>query len=189
MRLIPTASQTVGPFFNFGLTTDARLGAVAGSGVEGERIRLAFRVTDGQGAPTPGDSMIELWQADSAGRYAHPLDSHSAAAGLHGFGRLETDQNGCCTFETIRPGRVAGPDGRLQAPHINVVLFARGLLRHLHTRVYFAGDPANSEDPVLALVPDERRATLMAQPCGADSETWRFEIRLQGDAETVFFDV
>jgi protocatechuate 3,4-dioxygenase alpha subunit len=187
--LIPTASQTVGPFFNFGLTADARLGVIAAKDVDGDRIRLTFSVTDGEGAPTPGDCMIELWQADAAGRYAHPLDPLHADARFHGFGRLETDQNGCCTFETVRPGRVAGPDGRLQAPHINVIVFARGLLRHLHTRVYFAGDPSNSLDPVLALVPDERRATLMAQPCESDFTAWRFEIRLQGDCETVFFDV
>ena len=180
--MIPTASQTVGPFFNFGLTSDARLGVIAGAGATGERIRLAIRVTDGEGVPTPGDCMIELWQADSAGRYAHPLDPRSAGAEFHGFGRLETDRDGCCTFETIRPGRVAG-----QAPHINVVVFARGLLRHLHTRLYFAGDPANGEDPVLAIVPEERRSSLMAEPCGGN--TWRFEVRLQGDNETVFFDV
>lgn len=187
MKLIPTASQTIGPFFNFGLTADARLGIIAGKDAEGERIRLAFRVTDGEGVPAPGDCMIELWQADAAGRYAHPLDPRSNDAVFHGFGRLETDQNGCSTFETIRPGRVLAPDGRLQAPHINVVVFARGLLRHLHTRAYFAGDPANSEDPGLALVPEHRRGTLMAEPAGGN--TWRFAVRLQGDSETVFFDV
>jgi protocatechuate 3,4-dioxygenase alpha subunit len=152
-------------------------------------MRLAFRVTDGDGAPTPGDCMIELWQADAEGRYAHPLDRLDTDAGFHGFGRLETDQNGCCTFEIIRPGRVTGPDGSLQAPHINVIVFARGLLRHLHTRVYFAGDPVDDQDPVLALVPEERRATLMAQRGADDAQTWSFEVRLQGDCETVFFDV
>jgi protocatechuate 3,4-dioxygenase alpha subunit len=182
MSRIPSASQTVGPFFNFALTTNANLGVLAREGVPGERIRLEFRVTDGDGAPVRGDCMIELWQADSTGRYARTAE-------FGGFGRLETDQNGCCTFETVKPGRVASPDGSLQAPHINVMVFARGLLRHLHTRVYFAGEPANVEDPVLALVPEERRATLLAQSGTGEPETWRLHIRLQGDGETVFFDM
>jgi len=188
MSHIPTASQTVGPFFNFGLTTDADLGNLVGSEMKDERIRLTFRVTDGEGAPAPGDAMIEIWQADSAGRYAHPLDLPAEAGRFHGFGRLETDLNGRCTFETIRPGRVAAPSGNLQAPHISVLVFARGLLKHLHTRVYFAGDPANAHDPVLALVPEERRATLLAKQCG-DPAAWSFDIVLQGAGETVFFDV
>jgi protocatechuate 3,4-dioxygenase alpha subunit len=182
MKLIPSASQTVGPFFNFALTTNAGLGILARAGVAGERIRLEFRVTDGDGAPAQGDCMIELWQADSAGRYAPTTE-------FDGFGRLETDQSGCCVFETVKPGRVAGLDGGLQAPHINVLVFARGLLKHLHTRVYFADEPANAEDAVLALVPEERRATLLARPGEGEPQTWRFHIRLQGDGETVFFDV
>jgi len=189
MSHIPSASQTVGPFFNFGLTTNANLGSLAAAGTEGERIRLTVRVTDGDGAPTAGDAMIELWQADSAGRYLHPLDAGSSACRFHGFGRLETDLDGCCTFETIRPGRVAGPDGNLQAPHINVLVFARGLLKHLYTRVYFEGDAVNAEDAVLALVPEERRATLLARPSASDPAAWSFDIVLQGDRETVFFDV
>jgi protocatechuate 3,4-dioxygenase alpha subunit len=183
MRRLPSASQTVGPFFNFALTTSPNLGILARAGVPGERIRLAFRVTDGDGAPTEGDCMLELWQADSAGSYAQ------TSADFSGFGRLETDQDGGCTFETVKPGRVADPEGRVQAPHINVIVFARGLLKHLNTRVYFAGDPANVDDPVLALVPEERRSTLLAQRGEDDPETWRFDIRLQGDGETVFFDV
>ena len=182
MNRIPTASQTVGPFFNFGLTANPDLGRIAGPDVEGEHIRLLIRVLDGDGAPTPGDSMIELWQADSSGSYA-------GSEAFHGFGRLETDTAGCCAFETVRPGRAPGPDGGLQAAHINVVIFARGLLRHLHTRIYFDGDPANAEDPVLALVPSERRATLFARPFDSDRGTWHFDIVLQGAEETVFFDV
>jgi len=190
MSHIPSASQTVGPFFNFGLTTNAALGNLAGPGVEGERIRLSFRVVDGDGAPTAGDAMIELWQADTAGRYPHPLDPHGCEAGVfHGFGRLETDLNGCCTFETVKPGRVAGPGGSLQAPHINAMVFARGLLKHLHTRVYFAGDPANADDSVLALIPEERRSTLLARCSETDPAAWSFDLVLQGERETVFFDV
>ena len=170
--MIPTASQTVGPFFNFALTANRSLGVLAGKGAEGERIRLTIRVTDGDGLPTPGDSMIELWQADARGRH---MDGDP---NFRGFGRLETDANGVCAFETVKPGAADG-----QAPHINVIVFARGLLKHLYTRVYFEGEPANAHDPVLALVPEDRRGTLLAKP------GWSFEIRLQGDHETVFFDV
>lgn len=185
MRHIPTPSQTVGPFFNFGLTTNRNLGVVTTPDIPGERIRLTFRVIDGAGAPTPGDAMIEIWQADANGHYAHPLDKGA----FHGFGRLETDLDGCCTFETIRPGGVAMPDGGLQASHVNVVVFARGLLKHLHTRVYFDGDPANDTDPVFGLVPEERRATLLARRKETDPTCWGVDIVLQGDGETVFFDL
>jgi protocatechuate 3,4-dioxygenase alpha subunit len=191
MRLVPSASQTVGPFFNFALTTNPRLGILACEGAEGERIRLAFRVVDGDGAPTPGDSMIELWQADARGRYAHALDPRAGEAdpNFYGFGRLETDANGVCAFDTVKPGPVPHASGATQAPHINVVVFARGLLKHLYTRVYFQGEPANAHDPVLALVPEERRATLLARPAAGQPHTWSIEIRLHGEAETVFFDV
>jgi len=191
MNRIPTASQTVGPFFNFGLTANRCLGILAREGAEGERIRLEFRVVDGDGSPTPGDSMIELWQADAGGRYAHALDPRSGDAdpNFSCFGRLETGTDGVCVFDTVRPGRVAGEGGTLQAPHINVIVFARGLLKHLYTRVYFAGDPANAEDPVLALVPEKRRQTLLARPVPDQPNLWHIDIRLQGEGETVFFDV
>jgi protocatechuate 3,4-dioxygenase alpha subunit len=191
MRLIPTASQTVGPFFNFALTPDRRLGILAREGAEGERIWLAFRAVDGDGIPARGDSLIELWQADARGRYAHAVDPRASEAdpNFYGFGRLETDSDGNCVFETVKPGPV--PDGRggMQAPHINVTVFARGLLKPVYTRVYFEGDPANAHDPVLDLVPVERRATLLARPAAGKHNTWFIEICLQGEAETVFFDV
>jgi protocatechuate 3,4-dioxygenase alpha subunit len=191
MRLTPSASQTGGPFFNFALTTNPSLGILAREGAEGERIRLAFRVVDGDGAPTPGDSFIELWQADARGRYAHALDPRAAEAdpNFYGFGRLETDVNGECVFETVKPGAVPENSGGAQAPHINVIILARGLLKHVHTRVYFAGHPANERDPVLALVPEERRGTLLARQAAGQPGTWSIEIRLQGEGETVFFDV
>jgi protocatechuate 3,4-dioxygenase alpha subunit len=159
--------------------------------VEGERIRLSFRVIDGDGSPTPGDSMIELWQADARGRYAHALDPHAGEVDPNfcGFGRMETDLSGECVFETVKPGSVPDPHGGMQAPHINVALFARGLLKQLYTRVYFDGEPGNATDPVLALVPEERRVTLLARPAAGQPSTWCMEIRLQGEAETVFFDV
>jgi protocatechuate 3,4-dioxygenase alpha subunit len=190
-RLVPSASQTVGPFFNFGLTANRCLGILAREGAAGERVRLSFRVLDGDGAPTKGDAMIELWQADAQGRYAHPADPRSASADPNfcGFGRLEANGLGICVFETVKPGRVPDAEGRLQAPHINVAVFARGLLRHLVTRVYFADEPANDEDAVLALVPAQRRETLMAHRVPGEPYSWLMEIRLQGDAETVFFDV
>jgi protocatechuate 3,4-dioxygenase, alpha subunit len=191
MSLIPSASQTVGPFFNFALTTNSRLGILAHEGAGGEHIRMAFRVVDGEGAPTPGDSMIELWQADARGCYAHALDPRAGERdpAFCGFGRLETDANGECVFETVKPGPVPDGNGGMQAPHINVVVLARGLLKHLCMRVYFADEAANGNDPVLALVPEERRDTLLARPVVGQSNTWSIEIRLQGESETVFFDV
>jgi protocatechuate 3,4-dioxygenase alpha subunit len=189
--LIPTASQTVGPFFNFGLTTNHALGIMAPDGAEGEHIALIFRVIDGDGQPTPGDSMIELWQADSQGRYQHPLDPHSAAADKNfcGFGRLETDANGVCVFETVKPGVVPNPSGNAQAPHINVTLFARGLGKPLRTRIYFEGEAANADDSVLSQIPADRRDTLLAKPVAGQAGAWAIEIHLQGEAETVFFDI
>ena len=191
MSLIPSASQTAGPFFNFGLTTNPSLGVLTREGTQGARIRLRFRVLDGDGLPTPGDSMIEIWQADAEGRYAHPEDPRSASAdpGFSGFGRLETNQAGECVFESIKPGGVPGPDGRMQAPHINITIFARGLQKQLVTRLYFAGDAANAEDRVLSLAPAERRQTLLAHPVPGQPGLWHMDIRLQGEAETVFFDV
>jgi protocatechuate 3,4-dioxygenase, alpha subunit len=191
MKLIPSASQTVGPFFNFGLTTNHALGIMAPDGAEGEHITLIFRVIDGDSLPTPGDSMIELWQADSRGHYQHPVDPRSADADKNfcGFGRLETDANGVCAFETVKPGRVPSAGGSLQAPHINVTLFARGLGKPLRTRVYFAGEMANADDPVLALIPAERRHTLFAKPVAGQADAWAIEIHLQGERETVFLDL
>jgi protocatechuate 3,4-dioxygenase alpha subunit len=183
MSLIPTASQTVGPFFNFALTANRALGVLARDGAEGQRIRLQFRVVDGDGVPTPGDSMIELWQSDARGRYAE------CDPNFQGFGRLETDSAGECVFETLKPGPVPDRQGGMQSPHIDVAVFARGLLKQLYTRVYFEGEPANAHDPVLALVPAARRATLLARPVAGQPDAWFLEIRLQGEGETVFFDL
>jgi protocatechuate 3,4-dioxygenase, alpha subunit len=137
--------------------------------------------------PVP-DAMIELWQADSEGNYAHQ-DGRADGPAFDGFGRLATAEDGSCTFETIRPGRVPGPSDTLQAPHINVSILGRGILKRLSTRVYFAEDPSNATDPILALVPQDRRATLLAQPDTARTGGWIFEVRLRGGGETVFFDV
>jgi protocatechuate 3,4-dioxygenase, alpha subunit len=183
MDLTPTPSQTAGPFLHLGLTDLHSVARIAGDGVKGERLWLTFRVFDGDGIPVP-DAMIELWQADSAGRYSLDADEP-----FHGFGRLATAEDGSCTFETIKPGRVTGPGDAMQAPHINASIFGRGILKRLSTRIYFAGEPANATDPVLALVPENRRATLLAHPSQNGDGIWNFEIRLRGDGETVFFDV
>jgi protocatechuate 3,4-dioxygenase alpha subunit len=187
MDLTPTPSQTVGPYLHLGLTDARSVSRIAGDGTKGERMWLTFRVLDGEGGPVP-DAMIELWQADSEGSYTH---QHSSANGspFRGFGRLATAEDGSCIFETIRPGCVAGPGETVQAPHINVSILGRGILKRLSTRVYFAGEPANAADPILALVPQNRRAVLLAQPDAARTSHWIFDVRLRGEGETVFFDV
>ena len=134
------------------------------------------------------DAMIEIWQADTDGNYNADVLPAGANCGFGGFGRLPTDERGMCTFETIKPGRVLGPKG-LQAPHLSVSVFARGILKRLATRIYFANDPVNAECPVLKLVPEDRRATLMACRDAADPGNWQFDLRLCGANETVFFDV
>lgn len=186
-----TPSQTVGPFFHFSLTSDAAsVTDLAGDAAEGERISVEGAVIDGEGAPLP-DAMVEIWQANAAGRYAHPEDRQDKPLdpAFAGFGRCATDGKGRFRFRTIRPGRVSGRGNTLQAPHINVAIFARGLLKQLVTRIYFEDDSANDADPVLGLVPEERRPTLMARRLeGAAGPVYRLDIVLQGDKETVFFD-
>jgi protocatechuate 3,4-dioxygenase alpha subunit len=187
-RLVASASQTVGPFFHFGLTTDATRGVMAAPGSRGEPVRLRVQVVDGAGVPVP-DAMVELWQADASGQFgaAAGEDPAGAERPFRAWGRLPTGSDGACEFTTVRPGTLSAADAAAAgAAHINVCLFMRGLLRHLFTRVYFAGDPALDADPVLALVPADRRETLVAQPAGDGA--WTFVIRLQGDHETVFFD-
>jgi protocatechuate 3,4-dioxygenase alpha subunit len=183
---IATSSQTVGPFFHFGLAADPALGTVAAPGTCGERIQLHIRVLDADGLPVP-DALVELYQADADGRY--PPSSARAVDGFTGFGRLPTAEDGSCVFDTIRPGGVATEGGTRQAAHVNVCVFARGLLRHLYTRIYFDADPALADDPLLSLVPAGRRRTLLARRRAGDPATWDFTIRLQGDDETVFFDL
>jgi protocatechuate 3,4-dioxygenase, alpha subunit len=187
MDLTPTPSQTVGPYLHLGLTDTRSISRIAGDGVKGERVWLTFRVLDGEGAAVP-DAMIELWQADAEGNYVH-LGSTADGSAFRGFGRLATADDGSCTFVTIKPGRVPGPGETLQAPHINVSILGRGILKRLSTRLYFAGEPANAADPVLTLVPENRRATLLAQPDPDRASHWIFGVRLRGEGETVFFDV
>ena len=190
MDLVPTASQTVGPFFKIELTTDEHcINCIAGPQAKGQRIWITFRVLDGDGAPV-NDAMLEIWQADATGKYNHPDDPQPQKVdpGWIGFGRLATKEDGTCVLETIKPGRV-DQNGSLHAPHLLVAVFARGMLKQLYTRIYFAGDAANEEDPILRLVPVDRRDTVMAQPDSGRAGHWSFDVRLQGDQETVFFDV
>ncbi len=203
-RLTVTPSQTVGPFFHFGLVRESTrsgrgregAGTMAGPAARGQRISLRIRVTDADGQPVP-DAIVELWQADADGRYVRPADASRPAiadAGpdsidFWGFGRMPTSSDGTCGFETIRPGLVVDPDRRFQAAHIDLCVFARGLLRHLYTRIYFAGDDRLDQDVVLASVPADRRQTLLARPVEGAPGNWAFELRLQGADETVFFDL
>jgi protocatechuate 3,4-dioxygenase alpha subunit len=163
---------------------------IAAPEVTGERVKLFCAVFDRDGECVP-DTLIEIWQANSDGKYNHPADrqAKSIDASFRGFGRQVTGLDGMCEFETIKPGRVPGPRGMLQAPHLEVGVFTRGVLKHLATRIYFSGDDANGECAVLVLVPKARRATLMAQPVGGRPGNWRHGIHLSGPKETVFFDV
>ena len=184
-----TPSQTVGPFFHDAL---ALPGAeiLVGPDTKGERLELIGRVLDGDGAPVP-DALIEIWQANAEGRYAHPEDGQPKPLdpAFRGFGRCASDAEGRFRIATVRPGRVPGRGNALQAPHINLGLFARGLLRRLVTRLYFEDSPTNAEDPVLALVQDPaRRATLLAKRVAGDGAVYRFDIILQGNGETLFFE-
>jgi protocatechuate 3,4-dioxygenase alpha subunit len=191
MDLDTTPSQTVGPFFSFCLTTEkCCMRNIASQQAKGGRIVLTCRVFDGDSIGLP-DAIVEIWQADAEGIYNHPDDPRQKAVdpACGGFGRMGTTEDGSCEFETIKPGRVPGLNGEDQAPHLNLALFARGMLKQLYTRIYFAGDPANQSDPALSLVPPERRDTLMAKPDPARPEHWSFDLRLQGEHETVFFDV
>ena len=186
----PTPSQTVGPFFHLGFFGPRTLGPLAGAGAKGLRVSLICRVFDGEGAPVP-DAMLEVWQANAEGRYRHPDDDQEKPLdpAFNGFGRFPTGPDGSCEFVTVRPGRVPGLNNSLQAPHLNISLFARGLLKRATTRLYFAGDSANAEDPVLALVPEERRNTLLANSVDSRPGNWTFDIYLSGEHETVFFNI
>lgn len=190
-------SQTVGPFFSDALLRpDARRNVLVQPETAGSRIRIEGRVLDGDGLGVP-DALIEIWQANGQGRYNHPLDTREALAldpTFSGFGRAATDEQGCYWFETIKPGAVPialGVDaGPMQAPHIAVIVFARGLLNHLVTRLYFADEPANASDPVLVCVQDQRRERLLAQPRVIDGRTlYQWDIILQGAGETPFFNL
>ena len=190
MDLILTGSQTVGPFFHLGCSDPFSIPVIASALIKGEHIKFVCTIRDGEGTLLP-DAMIEIWQANADGKYNHPANDENREIDeeFRGFGRVASDKNGCCAFETVKPGRVPSWTSVAQAPHLEISVFARGLLKRLVTRAYFAGDPANNEDPVLALVPAERRETLMAHADASQPNTWRFDIHLAGEEETVFFDI
>jgi protocatechuate 3,4-dioxygenase alpha subunit len=185
-----TPSQTVGPFFHFGLRF-AGENQLVDEQTRGERIYITGSVLDGDGQPVP-DALIEIWQADAQGIFNHPADPRCDKADKHfrGFGRGDTVQNGQFTFKTIKPGCVAWDDERSQAPHINVRVFARGMLTHAITRLYFSDEDSNQIDPILNTIDDPLlRETLIATRLeGDDLPTYCFNIVLQGDHETVFFN-
>jgi protocatechuate 3,4-dioxygenase alpha subunit len=193
-KLRQTPSQTVGPYFAYGLVpeqygyqhglTSIAGGDMAPDDVEGQRIRIEGRVFDGAGNPI-SDALLEVWQADSTGRYAHPSDPRGSNSTFKGFGRCGTgtDRLHRFRFDTIKPGAA----GHGQAPHMNAIVTMRGMLLHAFTRIYFSDETeANARDPVLNAVPAERRNTLIATR--QEGNTYRFDIHMQGDKETVFFD-
>lgn len=199
-----TVSQTAGPYVHIGLiphqagfdTFERNFSNVlTGPDTLGERIRLEGRVLDGLGAPCR-DILLEIWQANAAGRYAHPADTqdrHALDPAFRGWGRTGTDfETGLWVFETVKPGPVIGRRGfKDMAPHVNLWLVARGINIGLSTRVYFADEPANADDPVLRMIdPPMRRETLLARrEERAGGVVYVFDIRLQGERETVFFDI
>lgn len=186
MSLRGSTSQTIGPYLRIGLEWMV-IEDVAPAGVAGERVRIEGRVTDADGKPV-NDAAVEIWQANSHGRYASPEDTQDKPLepAFRGYGRSLTDDSGTFRFRTIKPGRVPGPDGKPQAPHLVVTIFMRGLLKQLVTRMYFPDDAANAADPVLNLVPAERRGTLVAKKRADGVLEWN--VVLQGKNETAFFD-
>jgi protocatechuate 3,4-dioxygenase alpha subunit len=188
-KLIPTPGQTVGPFFALGLDRP-EWSDLTRNNPQGQRVVIEGQVLDGDGAPVP-DALLELWQANAAGRYDHPDDTQSDKPldpNFLGYGRVASDAQGRFKFTTIKPGPVPGRGNALQAPHIGVAFFARGLLRQLYTRIYFADEPGNASDPLLAAIEDESvRNTLIARR--GEGGVYRFDIILQGKGETAFLDI
>ncbi|MGH7914677.1 MAG: protocatechuate 3,4-dioxygenase subunit alpha [Candidatus Binataceae bacterium] len=191
-----TPSQTIGPFFHRALLHEG-WNDLAARGAIGERVAIEGRVLDGDGAPV-SDAMIEVWQANAAGRYDHPEDpqekhrqERKLDPNFHGFGRTNTSPDGRFRLRTVKPGAVPGSGDTPQAPHINVSIFARGLLKRLVTRIYFPDEPLNQADPLLSALPADRRTVLIARVAdgGAVERVLYFDIVLQGDNETVFLDV
>ena len=188
MSLLTTASQTLGPFGAI-IFEHQQIADVASPGAGGERVVICGRVLDGDGNPV-NDALIETCQANTHGKYHHPDDAQEKRLdeNFKGFGRVQTDNNGMFRLATIKPGSVQGSGSTTQAPHLVVIIFMRGLLKHLMTRVYFPGEPGNADDPVLRLVPEARRATLIAKRIAAEPGALEWNVVVQGKEETVFFD-
>lgn len=186
-------SQTVGPYFHIGLIRRSeQMNVMANDQTRGQRILVRGKVIDGDGEPIP-DAMLEVWQADASGIYGHPADKMQANAdpAFEGFGRAPTDDNGEYYFKTVKPGAIERDGDPTMAPHLNFRVFARGMLIHAYTRMYFPDEAENENDPVLQMVSDaNRRATLIAtEETSEDLPTFRFDVVLQGEKETVFFDL
>ena len=184
-----TPSQTIGPYFHMVMPRGVENDLLDDS-TRGERICIRGQVFDGEGKPVP-DALIEIWQADAGGHFNHPADPGQSQADPHfrGFGRCDTLDGGRFSFRTVKPGPLPGPGGQMQAPHIDVRIFARGMLIHAITRLYFSAEPANQADALLNSVDEARRPTLIATPePSSELPTYRFDIHLQGDGETVFFE-
>ncbi len=193
MTTLPlTSSQTVGPFFGPALLRkDAIRNVLTQAETAGEHIRIEGRVLDGDGLPVP-DAMVEIWQANAYGRYNHSADRMPTQLdpSFLGFGRSGMTEEGNYWFETIKPGRVPFNREQLQAPHICVTVFSRGLLNQLVTRLYFEDEQSNAGDPILQYVPEERRSTLLAKRETREGViVYRFDIIMQGAGETVFFNL
>jgi protocatechuate 3,4-dioxygenase, alpha subunit len=187
MTHVPTPSQTVGPFFSIGLSALCREEIECGGG-EGKRVIIRGRVLDGDGQPVP-DAVLEIWQASEADRGDCEQGPYAPRKKIPlGFGRIGTNEFGEFQFSTRKPPPCRDETGLLHAPHLAVVLLMRGLLRHLLTRLYFAGEATNDEDVVLKLVPPERRQTLLAEPADESVSQFSWDIHLQGEQETVFFE-
>ena len=186
-----TPSQTVGPFYAIGLTRKP-MNILLTDATQGERIRIEGQVLDGDGQIVP-DALVEIWQANSYGRYNHPDDKQEKPLdpSFLGWGRSGTDKAGTFSFETVKPGPVPSRGDSVQAPHINVCVFARGMLVHAYTRIYFGDEARNENDPILSSIKNKaRRETLIATREEKDNRPiYRFDIRLQGERETVFFDM
>lgn len=189
MKLIATGNQPVGPFYHI-ILNRMQIPDVAGPGDGPEGITIRGRILNADHAPVP-DGMLETWQANVHGKYAHPADTQDKPLreGFVGFGRVVTDGNGAFSLTTVKPGRVPGPEGVMQAPHINVSVFMPGLLQRAVTRIYFPEEPANAEDPVLRLVEDSRRTTLIAKSVSGGVAVLEWNVILGGEGETVFFDL
>jgi protocatechuate 3,4-dioxygenase alpha subunit len=184
-----TTSQTVGPYFSIGLIEGGE-NLLVRERTSGQRILIQGKVLDGDELPI-SDAMVEIWQADAQGIYNHPVDPRQEQADphFHGFGRCASSDEGDYWFKTVKPGPVPGDDNGDQAPHVNVRVFARGMLIHATTRLYFSDESANQEDPLLNSVDAGRRQTLIAGlETSADLPTYRFDLHMQGDGETVFLD-
>ena len=196
MKLKQTPSQTVGPFFAYGLTPEQYgypfkntvKSTLVEIGTDGERIRIVGQIFDGEDELIP-DAMVEIWQADAQGRYAHPEDPRGSDPSFFGFGRMGTgtDPESRFIFDTIKPGAVDDE----QAPHVNLIVFMRGMSVHAFTRLYFSDEvEANGKDPVLRSVPADRRGTLIAQrEETTGGVVYRLDIHMQGENETLFLDV